>query len=123
MRKNHGSSAGGEHRLDVAEVRVQDRDEQREAEHEAEEEHHDERQQQQRRVEACRARASATGRSSTSIARKVTSCTVATDAGIVSRGKRTLRTSGAFSTRLGAAASSACEKNTHTIRPASRKIG
>ena len=66
---------------------------------------------------------SATGATSASITRNVASCTVATEAGIASRGKRTLRTSGAFWTRLGAADSSAWLKNTHTISPTSRNSG
>jgi len=66
---------------------------------------------------------SATGTSSTSITANVTACTAATDAGIVSRGKRTLRMSGAFTTSDGAADKSAWEKNTQTTSPEIRKIG
>ena len=66
---------------------------------------------------------SAIGRTSASITRNVPSCTIATEAGIVSRGKRTLRTSGALITRLGAAAISACAKKTQTISPQIRNSG
>ena len=50
-------------------------------------------------------------------------CTVATEAGMASRGKRTLRTSAAFCTRLGAAESIACAKKTQTMRPTIRYSG
>ena len=57
---------------------------------------------------------SATGSTSASITRKVPSCTVATDAGIVSRGKRTLRTSGGVDHEAAARPRSAPARRTPT---------
>ena len=56
-------------------------------------------------------------------ARKITSCTVTTDPGIVSRGKRALRTSDAWSMSDGAALSSDCEKNVQTMIPTRMNSG
>ena len=65
----------------------------------------------------------AIGASSTSITRKVASCTTAVEAGMVTRGNFTFVTSEAFCSMLGAAASIACAKKTHTIIPATTNSG
>ena len=53
----------------------------------------------------------------------VTSWTVTTDAGIVSRGKRALRISAPWSSSDGAALSSDWEKKIHTTSPTIRNSG
>ena len=55
--------------------------------------------------------------------RKITSCTVTTAAGIVSRGKRALRISEPWSSSDGAAPSTAWEKKIQTTRPTIRNSG
>ena len=64
-----------------------------------------------------------TGASSASSTTNVTSCTVTTDAGIVSRGKRALRISAPWSSSDGAALSSDWLKKIHTTSPMSRNSG
>ena len=55
--------------------------------------------------------------------RKVTSCTVTTEAGIASRGKRIRLTSEAWTISDSAAPISDCEKNSQTSRPTMRNRG
>ena len=67
--------------------------------------------------------ATQTGISARNSTPKITSCTVTTAAGIVSRGKRTLRTSEDWSISDAALAISDCEKKTQIVIPISRNSG
>ena len=101
---------------------MQDRDEQRQPEREREQTRQERRQSSSSGSSVPRT-ATVTMATSANTTANVMSWTVTTDAGIVSRGNRTLRTSAPWSMSDGAAPSSDCEKKIHTTSPTIRNSG